>query len=225
VKRGPGLISLTALLLSIASCAGEPALARLQWEPPPPKPPEQVLIIDHQNIAQKEMIPHWVDVYDERGIQGLESLPDYTDSYLFVAKNQGNNFEALSLWLAGFSISQDFTSLIAMRINERFTSAATSYPSDEYGAYFESVIKAAFDAEYTGAVTEATYWLLKRYFKEDGITPDRTVYEFLILARINKALLVSQVNALLDSVTPATRLTKAQTSAVALLRAAFFDQF
>jgi hypothetical protein len=200
-------------------------LARLQWEPPPPKPPEQVLIIDHQNIAQEETLPYWVDVYDERGIQGLESLAEYADSYLFVAKNQGNNFEALSLWQAGFSISQDFTSLVAMRVNERFTRATTSYPSDEYGGYFESVVKAAFDAEYTGAVIEATYWLLKQYFKEDGITPDRKVYEFLILVRIDKALLVSQVSALLDSVTPTSRLTKAQTSAGSLLRTTFFDQF
>jgi hypothetical protein len=204
---------------------GEPALARLHWESPPPEPREQVIIIDHQNVERGELPPRWVDVYDERGIRGLESLPDYRDSYLFVAKNQGSNFQALNLWQDGFSVLQDFADLIAMRINERFTNASTSYPSDEYGAYFESTVKAAFDAEYTGAVNEATYWRLKQYVTEDLITPDREVYEFLILVRINKAQLVAQVNTLLDLVTPVPRLTKAQTSAVNQLRATFFDQF
>jgi hypothetical protein len=225
VKSCPGLAALIVLLLNIVSCAGEKVLARLDWEPPPPEPRELALIIDHQSLSQGGELPLWVEVYDENGIQGLETLPEYADSYLFVFKNQGNNFVALQLWLSGAEIANDFSGLIARRVSERFTSASTSYPSFEYDSYFENVVKAAFDAEFTGGVVEARYWLLKRYFKEDGVTTDRDVYEFLLLLRINKALLVTQLNALLDWVTPTPPLTETQANAVLRLRAIFFDEF
>ncbi|MDR3304356.1 MAG: hypothetical protein LBS86_08100 [Treponema sp.] len=225
MKTAAWYAALTALAVSFASCVGESAVARLEWEPPPPEPRPEAAIIAHQNMAEGASLPVWVSVYDKQGVKGLEALSLYNGNYLLVAKNQGNNFKSLSLWLEAFSIAQDVAGLIATRIQERFTNAASTYPSAEYGGYFEAVVKAAFDAEYRGALREDSYWLLKQHFAEDGVTPQRETYDFLVLVSINKATLVSQINALLDSAIPDPPLTTAQASAVSQLRAVFYNQF
>jgi hypothetical protein len=204
-------------VLSLVACAGEKQ-ARLEWSPPPSQPPsaETFTVIDHKPPS----IPEWVSRYEADGIQAIEALRAYQNKYVFVSKNQGSNAKALGLWVSGFSVLQDFPRLVSERVQARFSKAASSYPDDEYGGYFEASVKATADAVYQGAVREDDFWALKRYF----IGEEWDVYEFLILVSIDKTTLGSQINALLNTVTFET-LNKEQALAVNQLRSSFYEGF
>ncbi|MDR3168033.1 MAG: hypothetical protein LBT93_08815, partial [Treponema sp.] len=66
-------------------------------------------VIDHENITRdgrgtivsEDNMPQWVVRYISTGITGIETLPEYEDSYVFVGKQTGNNLESLKLWATG----------------------------------------------------------------------------------------------------------------------------
>ncbi|MDR2518769.1 MAG: hypothetical protein LBD13_05070 [Spirochaetaceae bacterium] len=204
-----------------AGCASQPKEARVQWSAPPEaaKPKAPALIIE----SKTPEIPQWAAVYEEQGISGVEALADYAGMYLFIGANAGRNFGALSQWLEGFTVSHDFAPLAASRVQARFTRESATFPDQDFGAFFEGAVKGAADAAYTGAVKEADFWVKKRYFKEDGATVDREAYEFLILVKIDKEALRSQLDAILNAVP--VRGAKDQTASANRLKASFYDNF
>jgi hypothetical protein len=203
-------------VLSLIACAGEKE-ARLEWSPLPANiPVESFSITNHKPPA----IPEWVSRYEAGGIQAVEAMSAYRNKYVFVSMNQGSNTKALELWLSGFSVLQDLPRLVSARVQARFNNATSSYPDDEYGAYFEASVKVTADAVYQGAVQEDDFWVLKRYFLDE----DWDVYEFLILVSIDKTTLGTQINALLNTV-PFESLSKEQMDAVNQLRSSFYEGF
>jgi hypothetical protein len=169
-------------------------------------------------------MPAWLDVYLEKGLRGLESLAEYRQKYVFIAQNSGTNSRLLKQWAENFSPAQDFARLAAARIEARLSAAATAYPDDEYGLFFEMAVKAASDNAYQGAVKEDDYWILRRYpgGEETGI---RESFEFFILVSIDKSLFESQVNAILNRLNPAPPAGKEQTEAFNRVKENFFDGF
>ncbi|MDR2397887.1 MAG: hypothetical protein LBD74_03895 [Spirochaetaceae bacterium] len=211
--------------LLCATCTGNPPEQPVVWT----APKEERLIRLYQIIDFKDNhrggdIPEWVHRYERQGISGVEGLAEYANDYIFISELEGTSFKALQQWSSGFVPAKDLSRLVASRIQERVTQRVSTYPEGEYGRFFEAFIRAASDAVYSGAVQVGDFWVLKEYFQEDGVTPDREVYNFLILIRIDKTVLRKSIQEILASLGPMS-LTKAQTQAVNRLKETFFDFF
>ncbi|MDR2485375.1 MAG: hypothetical protein LBD55_08270 [Treponema sp.] len=225
MKKHLVFIGITGIAV-FAGCRGTPKETRLQWTAPPPVQDQRLyLIIDHKNSVIGETVPGWVNRYDNGGLRMIEYLLEYQDKYVFIGKNSGTNFNALRQWVSGFRISHDFARLVSDRIQARLTHAAVSFPDQDYGAFFEVAVKASSDAVYRGAVKEADFWIKKRYFKENGVAVDREAYDFLILVSIDKILLKSQIDAILNNTEVAIPPTQDQIAAVNRIKAVFYDGF
>ncbi|MDR2394772.1 MAG: hypothetical protein LBD93_11565 [Treponema sp.] len=209
----------------LATCVGEPPEIPVPWIQPQPAEVIQLYqIIDYKTKAGGEDIPEWVNQYESAGIPGIEGLPQYDAAYVFISEIEGPNFQALQQWASGFIISKDFSRMVASRIQSRMAKTVTSYPEGEYGRFFEALIKAASNAVYTGGFRVDDFWVLKQYFQEDGVSPDREVYNFLILVSINQTTLQLQIKEILNTL-GSIPLTKAQALSVSRLKESFFDLF
>jgi len=164
----------TALLF--ASCAGNPRKQVLNFTESPgiAEIPGNFTITDYKDRGQGSHIPLWVAVWLNSGVEELEALDTYRDYYVFVSRNEGYNFNALNEWARGFSADLDFPRLAAARIEKRF-SASVPFPDNEYGSFYETLIRAASDAHWIGADRKDDFWIRREYPSgsgEDG-TPDR----------------------------------------------------
>jgi hypothetical protein len=214
-------------MLILVACMGEAPAVLIDWTPPNPVEDTAIYqFIDYKTKSSGEAMPEWVTRYDNEGVHGVEGLPEYQDAYVFIKQFEGTSFKALQQWTSGFSISKDFSRMVASRIQSCLTQAVPYYPEREYGSFFQAFIKAASDAVYTGAVQAADFWALKQYFQADGITPDRQVYNFFILVRINKNSLQPQINEIFtNTLALSAPLTKSQSLTVTHLQTTFFSRF
>jgi hypothetical protein len=181
-------------------------------------------IIKHRAGNLEKDLPDWVARYIADGISAVEALPRYANHYVFISVNSGANFVALSHWAAGFTVAQDFSQLVSLRILARFIGDGKRSPDLDYGRYFEAAVRSAADAIYLDAVREADFWLLKRYEAEDETGPDEA-YDFYIMVIIAKDLLQSQLNQVLVNAAEGISLTRDQTGAVNRLRESFYEGF
>jgi hypothetical protein len=177
-------------------------------------------IIDYESD-----MPEWVNRYITAGREGIEALPEYTGRYVFVSRQIGNSLGPLRLWAAGFSLERDFPRLVSARIQERFITGGNGNPGDEYGRYFETVVKNASDTAFPGASRESSFWIKKRIFAEDGTSPAEEVYEYLIITSIGRETLQRQINMLLITARSDKPLTREQSAASMRLRLNFYEGF
>jgi hypothetical protein len=177
-------------------------------------------IIDYEN----EM-PEWVERYDAFGLAGIEALPQYEGRYVFISRQAGNSLAPLRLWLAGFSVERDFPRLVSARIQARFIADGNGNPGEAYGRYFEAVVKKASDTAFEGASREGSFWIKKRIFGDDGVSPVGEVYEYLVMLSIGKETLQRQINMLLTTARTDEVSSRDQASASMRLRLSFFDGF
>jgi hypothetical protein len=177
-------------------------------------------ILDHEND-----MPEWASRYIDAGCAGIEALPEYAGSYAFVGRQAGISLEPLRLWAAGFSVERDFPRLVSARIQERFLAGGNGNPADEYGRYFETVVKNASDAAFEGASRQGSFWVKKRIFGDDGISPVEDVYEYLIMILIDQEILRQQINIILITARPDKLPSRDQLAAAMRLRLNFYDGF
>ncbi|QQO09247.1 hypothetical protein [Breznakiella homolactica] len=221
------VLALIAGALVMAGCASKPA-EQTQTLPPAPEYVERTdtyQVIDHKTKAVGQDVPEWVTRYISDGVSGVEAMPQYNNKYVFIGEDSGTNLNALRQWSTGFTVAQDLSRMVSSRVQARFAGAAAGSPDDEYGRYFENVVKSASDATYSGARKETDFWLLKRYFKADGKTVDREVYDFYVLVSIDKDLLQRQINDILDGVNVDTPPTREQSTAIDRVKEAFYEGF
>ena len=201
---------------------------------------EPYSITDYKNRITEGKIPEWVSLWLEEGANGVEALDAYEGHYVFVSRNEGHNLNALTQWAEGFSAELDFPRLAAARIEARFISAAP-LPDDEYGSFFEALVRAASDAPWNGARREDDFWLRRKYFADEqtpvspdfqpigspaaGFLPAREIWEFLILVTIEKRLFATQLDAVFRGVKPSPPPTREQNSAANRVKDRFFDGF
>jgi hypothetical protein len=225
-------------LLLLASCTGEPrkiifdpassADPLTAYPPAGPSALDSSLITESQNGAADAFIPDWVDRFIKGGIERVEGLERYSGKYIFITKNTGQNFAALSQWAAGFTVEQDFPRLAAERIEKRLIGAARLYPDDEYGDFFEILIKSASDADYYGAVKEETFWIKQRNLSPEE-EPERAetgaaeIYDFFILISIDKVSLQNRIRELMENIK--TTPTRDQAAAIANIQQSFPEGF
>jgi len=179
-------------------------------------------IIETKDGASAESMPEWLLRYIEGGNRAVEQLNAYREKYVFVGVNEGTNFIILNKWIENFTAEQDFAILAAIRIEERMIATASLYPDDEYGSFFETLIKIAYSTEYRNAVKEETYW-----FKY-GTDPE--TYNFFIMITIDRYIMQSIIRGMMAQAqaiaSPGSRGTRgSQAASVNRIRQTFFEGF
>jgi hypothetical protein len=192
-------------------------------------------IVESESGTGETGLPAWVRSYLDGGVRGIESLDAYGAKYTFVGRNRGENLNVLRQWADGFTATQDLPRLIAQRTERRLVSAAVLYPDDEYGEYFEKLIKKMSDEEYPGALKEQTFWLKQKIKAavdenaDDENSPQEDVfferYEFLILMSIDRETLKKQVEEIMGDIKTKSSPTRNQTQAINKIRQNFFEGF
>jgi hypothetical protein len=177
-------------------------------------------IIDYEND-----MPEWVDRYAAAGPAEVETLPEFEGRYVFISRQAGSSLEPLRLWAAGFSVERDFPRLVSARIQARFILGGRGNPGEEYGRYFEATVKNASDATFEGASLEGSFWVKKRIFAEDGLSPAGEIYEYLIMTAIDKEILRGQIDLLLTTTRTSEPSSREQAAASMRLRLNFYEGF
>ncbi len=205
--------------MSAVSCASKPEEKTMVKKGPAYE------VIDHKTMAIGGDIPAWVVTFIETGVQGIEAMDAYKDKYVFIAEDSGANKQPLSLWMTGFNVTQEVARMVSTRVQSKFAGAAAGSPDDEFGRYFENVVKSAAEARYSGARKENDFWVMRRYFKEDGKSIDREEYTMYVLVSIDKAMLQSQIQAVLDGTAADTPPSKEQQTAIDRVKESFYEGF
>lgn len=216
------IVVLTAAAVAVVmatGCASKPEQKTLATKGPAYE------VIDHKTMAVGGDVPAWVTTFIEGGAQAVEALPAYTDKYVFIGEDSGTNLPALRLWIQNFNIAQDLAQMVSLRVQTKFAGAAAGSPDDEFGRYFENVVKNTAEARFSGARKETDFWVLKRFFKDDGKTVDREAYDVYVLVSIDKASLESQIEAILTGTVADRPLTREQQTAVDRVKESFYEGF
>jgi HEPN domain-containing protein len=182
-------------------------------------------ITDHQYREEGRGMPVWVDRYIGGGLRQVEELSQYQDKFVFISRASGANLKALIQWAEGFQAEQDLPRMVSARIEARFTGAAVSNPDEEYGRYFEALVKNAADAVYSSARAEERYWIKKRYFDAEGTPVEREEYDYYILVTTDREVLERQIRSVLNRTSGEPPPTREQNSAIERLKASFFEGF
>jgi hypothetical protein len=235
------IVTFFLLTILLAACAGRQS--KVIFRPDPGQdilqeqtgPSETWQIIESQNGPGETDIPEWVLRYYSRELRTLETPRAYGGKYLFIGRSRGDNLNVLRQWINGFSLVQDMPRLVAQRVERRLIVTASLYPDDEYGEYFETLIKKISDGEYPGAVVEQTFWVKRKLIPRDeesntgveleneNIISER--YESLILISINKDMLQKQIQEIIEGIKTTTPPTREQTAAINGIRQSFFEGF
>ena len=200
------------------------------------KTPKKREIIESQNGFTGSMIPNWVNRFLEGGIKEVEASGAFEGMYVFIGENRGSNFNALRQWADGFTVTQDLPRLVTRRIEQRLVAAASLYPDDEYGEYFEALIKSASNADYPGSIKQGSFWIRQRIYPEDEMDSDTGLqqaaasdieesYEFFVLIRIEKTALQSCIRNLMAKIKTTAPPTREQSAAINHIQHNFFEGF
>jgi hypothetical protein len=225
MKNTNALSVLIAGLL-IAGCASEGKKFIFH---PPDSAYEQTfdhtVIIESQNGPAGAPLPEWTVRYLQGGIPDVESMDNYSDKYVFIGENRGNNFNAMRQWALHYSAEQDLPRLAATRIEKRMYAQASLYPDDEYGDFFEALVKNAANEVYLNAQREESFWI-KQQIEEPEQTENPTVreaYVFFVLISADKAIMQKQIRDIMGNIKTAP--TRDQSAAINRLRQNFFEGF
>jgi hypothetical protein len=191
-------------------------------------------IIDISNITETRdggYLPDWLRAFFNGGIEEVERIDAYYNKFVFIAGNEGVNFFALNIWANNFSQIKDFPIFAAKRIEKRMILSAVLYPDDEYGVFFETMVKKAYNAEYPGVVKEDTYWVK---FSDNGdnilnngesANANTEIYNFYILLTIDRMKLEPVISGMMAETMAVVTPTDAQRTSINRLRQYFYQGF
>jgi hypothetical protein len=216
-----------SIILILFSCAGQSAPNYF------PVPDSGINVVDNTpsvkagNITETKngsarQIPAWLRSFLDNGIEAVERLDAYSNKYVFIGINEGENIAALNKWVEYYTVMQDFPMLAAVRIEKRMYLTASLYPDDEYGAFYETMIHNAYNAVYSGAVKEDNYWIKTRSSNTEEPSEN---YIFFILITIEKNLMQSIIRNMIAKTNAAVTITASQSVSVNRLRNTFFEGF
>jgi len=173
-------------------------------------------------------LPDWLAAFLGGGVEGVRRIEANTGRYFFIASNQGVNFTALNKWADNFSVERDFPLFAAARIERRLNASNTVYPDEEFGIFYETLVKNAYSGEYNGAVKEDTYWIKTKVTgegagEENMIRPE--VYVFYVLITIDSAAMQNAFYNLFSRSFASAAPEGLQAAAINRLRQNFFTGF
>jgi hypothetical protein len=218
--KAPDIFPFIGVFLALA-CSSEPG-APVDLGP---VPAYQESARSAEIIDREEDMPEWALRYVDTGVAGIEALPEYGDRYVFIGRQTGSSLEPLLLWAAGFSVERDFPRLVSARIQARFVAGGGGNPGEEYGRYFEAVVKNAADASFEGVSREGGCWVKKRILEGDGAGPAGELYEYFIMTSVDRETLQRQITMLLITTRPDKPLSREQSAASMRLRLDFYEGF
>jgi len=199
-----------------------------------PRPFDSWEIIQSQN--QSAGIPEWVRLYFNNAVNEIEAMDRFSGKYIFIGENGGGNFSALQQWANGFTVEQDLPRLVTRRVEHRLVAPASLYPDDEYGEYYEFLIRAVSNGEFLKAEKEQTFWIKRKVTDDDGETDGTTYtqpnpdtakerYEFLVLVSVDRETLQKQLQGIMASIKTKIPPTKDQAAAIAKMKNSIFEGF
>jgi len=169
-------------------------------------------------------LPVWLRAFINGGIEEVEKINSFNGKYVFIGYNEGANFNALNMWAGNFKAARDITNLAAERIERRMISSSVLYPDNEYGFFFETMIKNAYKTAYPRAVKEDVFWI--KIIDEDNTEAiRREIYNFFILITIDKAIMQDIIVNMMEETNSAVTPTAAQNNSINRLRQTFFERF
>jgi hypothetical protein len=169
-------------------------------------------------------LPDWLVAYNNGGIDAVEKMDKYYGKYCFVGRNKNSNFEALTKWAENFAETNAVTRLAAARIENRLNLNINLYPDDEYGVFYEKLVKKSYDTEFPDAVTEDTFWIKKTETSESKTVHD--TYEFFALVSIDKTIMQDIIKKMMaEARDPDVIPTRAQNIALNNIQQHFFEGF
>ena len=92
------VLSAISVLVLLSACAGQ-ADRRRQVPLEPPEfleTPRPFMIIDFKNKAEGQSMPEWVTSWLEGGVRAVETLDTHEGRRVFISRNEGGNFNALT---------------------------------------------------------------------------------------------------------------------------------
>jgi len=181
-------------------------------------------ITETKNGKGKTSIPEWLMTYNNGGIEAVEKMDQYAGKYCFVGRNKNSNFEALSKWAENYPETNAITRLAAARIESRLNLNITLYPDDEYGVFYERLIKKSFDMVYPDAVTQDIFWIKKTETSEANVLHD--TYEFFTFVIIDKTIMQNIIKKMItESRSEDDNPTRPQNNAINNIQLHFFEGF
>jgi hypothetical protein len=180
-------------------------------------------IIETKGGTGKTNLPEWLLTFNNGGIDAIERMEQYYGKYCFVGRNESVNFEALKKWADNYPAANAFTRLAAARIEKRLALGAALYPDDEYGAFYEKLVKKSFDAEYPNTSVEDTYWIRKKRISETNELQD--TYEFFAFISIDKTIMQDVIRNMTAQARAGVTPTRAQINAINNIQQNFFEGF
>jgi len=183
-------------------------------------------IIDSKDGAQ--IVSEWIFAFLKGGIEEVERLDRFYDKYVFIGINEGENFNTLNRWGSFFSATHDFPMLAAARIEKRMIQSTFMYPDYEYGAFFESLVKNAYNTVFPNTIKEETYWIKVKVDNEsDELSDDVTsnVFFFFVLISMDKITMQNIIRNMMSQTINSVTLTGEQAISVNRLRQNFFTGF
>jgi len=225
-KKYPAAACLSVLFIFFSCAAQNPP----NYFPVPDSginPNENPVIIEIGNIIDTKngpasQMPAWLRSYLGSGINAVERLDAYSNKYVFIVNNEGDNIVALTKWVEHYTVAHDFPMLVADRIEKRMYLTASLYPDDEYGAFYETMMHNAYKMEYFGAVKEDYYWIKTKAGNAEEPSEN---YIFYLLITIEKSSMQSIIRSMIVKTSEVVILTKSQNNAVNKLRNTFFEGF
>ena len=185
-------------------------------------------ITETKEGAGNAHLPDWLLTFINGGIEEVEEMVFYRNKYCFIGINEGGNFGALSKWAGNYSVIQDFPWLAAARIEKRLISAASLYPDEEYGSFYETMVKKAFDTEYHGAFLEDTFWIKKKINRnesENSVNDTGEKYNFYVFLSIDRITMQAVIENMMTETLAVVTPTRSQNAAIKRLQQIFFTGF
>jgi hypothetical protein len=202
-----------------ASCAGQKAYISYP-EPGYKEGLKQDILIDISEITETKNgtgtadFPDWLTAYVNGGIAEVEKMDFFYGKYCYLGVNESGNFDSLIKWADNYSITRDFSRLAAARIEKRLVNAASLYPDDEYGNFYEMIVKKAYDTEYQEAVMEDTYWI------KSGDD-----YKFFVFISIDIVIMRAIIEKMIAETLASAAPTRVQNASISRLQHIFFEGF
>lgn len=214
------IITIFAAVLTVcllfAGCASSAPAPAPEPEPEPIELPSRVKteVLDHKGASLgKSALPEWIDAYIDFGAAGVEELAKFQDQYCFIAEYHAENLDAGLAWVKGFEVPQLIARQIQLKVESIFVGAAVGAPEDDYGTYFENVVKSTTDVSFSGAKLVQDYWVLVRTYDPDIKNTYSDAYQIYVLYTMPKAMLDKQLNNEIDKAMDDGEMSESQKEA------------
>ena len=155
----------------------------------------KVEIIEHKGTqyGQNEL-PQWVASYIDRGVPGVEALPDFKGKYCVIAEEYGPALQQLMTWVNNFNAQQQIGAQISTRVASTFKANENKLPdNDDSKRKYSNAINTLVKASYSGARKESDWWTHQRITGPGKESNER--YAAIVLYSIDKKVLDDQIKA------------------------------